>query len=171
MLQQVCLLNADYTIIGIINWKKAIKLICKGKVEVLKTSVRNITNYDKTITLYIPEIIRLIKFVRSIWKRKVPFNKKNIAIRDNFTCQYCGKSIKTDGTIDHVVPRSKGGLSSFDNCVLACLPCNNKKDDRLSSVAKMYPRNQPYTPTISQFIQLHVKNVGLSESLSQFGII
>lgn len=170
-MNNVVLLNADYSVLGIIHWRKAIKLIAKKKVDIVKSSNVVICNFEKTISLLIPEVIRLIKFVRSIWKNKVPFNKRNLFIRDNFTCQYCGKKIDKDGSIDHVIPKSKGGASTYDNCVTSCIICNNKKDNRSCKEAKMYPLNRPVTPTINQFLLTQIKNTGLFKTLEEFGII
>lgn len=169
-MNNVILLNADFSPMGIISWQKAVCLIVKGKVEVLKKSKQILHNFEKTIEIYVPEIVRLLKFVRQLWKRRVPLNRRNIAIRDNFTCQYCGKVLEKGGTLDHVVPKSKGGKTSFDNCVYSCVTCNCKKDNRLPSEAKMYPKSKPYTPTINQFLLHQIKLVGLDESLKEFGL-
>jgi len=171
-MNNVILLNADYTPLGFISWQKAIKLICKKKAEVVKTSKHVIYNFEKTIEFLIPEVLKLIKFVRALWKNKVPFNKRNLLIRDNFICQYCGSDLrKTPSSIDHVIPVSSGGKSTFDNCTSACVPCNNKKDDRSCSEARMYPKHKPYTPTINQFICIQIKNAGLDKTLIELGIL
>jgi 5-methylcytosine-specific restriction endonuclease McrA len=171
-MDNVILLNADYTPLGFITIRKAIKLLCKKKVEIVKASKHLIYNFEKTINFLIPEVLKLIKFVRSLWKTRVPFNKRNLLIRDNYTCQYCGKELKTDNSsIDHILPVSKGGKKSFENCTTACIPCNNKKDDRTCSEARMYPKNKPYTPTINQFLHIQIKNSGLDKTLQELGII
>ncbi len=170
MKSTVLLLNADYSPLCLISWQKAVKLICKAKVEIIKTSKKVIHNFEKTLEIFIPEVIRLMKYVRNLWKVRVPFNKRHITIRDDNTCQYCGKEIKHGGSIDHVIPKSKGGKSNFDNCVLACVPCNNKKDNRSCSEAKMYPKHQPFTPTIQEFMTLTVKNAGLGHVLKEIGL-
>lgn len=78
----------------------------------------------------IPEVIVHTKYGR-IPHRKVVFSRRNLWKRDSFCCQYCGKKpVYDEITIDHVLPRSKGGVSSFENCVLACVDCNKRKDDR-----------------------------------------
>jgi 5-methylcytosine-specific restriction endonuclease McrA len=171
MKSSVLLLNADYSPLCLISWQKAVKLICKAKVEIIKTSKKVIHNFEKTMEILIPEVIRLMKYVRNLWKVRVPFNKRHITIRDDNTCQYCGKEIKHGGSIDHVIPKSKGGKSNFDNCVLACVPCNNKKDNRLPSEAKMFLRKQPHTPTVNEFILKAIKSAGLVDVLTELGII
>ena len=167
----VLLINADYSPLCLISWQKAVKLISKGKVEVIKVSKKVICNFEKTFKLLIPEVIRLIKYVRNLWKVRVPFSKRNLLIRDNFTCVYCGKNLDNHtASIDHVIPRSKGGVSNFENCVSACISCNNKKDDRSCSEAKMYPKIRPFTPTINQFLLIAVKNAGLGHTLKEIGL-
>ena len=168
----VILLNADYTTLGIINWRKAIKLICKKKVEVVKSTEIVISNYERTVKMLIPAIIRLIKYVRSIFGKRVPFNKRNVLLRDGNVCQYCGVKLNNiTATIDHVMPKSKGGLSEFTNTVSACLPCNNKKDNRRCSEANMCPRKKPVSPTIMEFILIQIKHLGMEETLKELGII
>ena len=170
---QVVLLNADYSPLGVIDWRKAVKLIVKKKVEVIKLSKKIITNVDNIYKIIVPEIIRLIKLIRSIWKARVPFNRRTVIIRDNHTCAYCLVK-KHDMTIDHVIPRSKGGKSTFDNVVCCCKPCNHKKDDRLPSEAGMYLKFKPTTPTIMEFIVRQIKNVGMNETLQtleELGVI
>ena len=170
MKSQVLLINADYNPLGLITLHKALKLWSKGKIEVIKATKQIIRNFEQTIELFVPEVIRLLKYVRSIWRKKVPFSKRNLLIRDNFTCQYCGKEIKQDSSIDHIVPRSKGGMSSFDNCVMACIPCNNKKDNKSCAEAKMFPKHKPIVPTINEFLLLHIKNAGLNHALADLGL-
>ena len=159
------LLNADYTPLGVIHWKKAVKLLCKGKVEIVKASKRIVRNFERTIEIFIPEVIRLIKLIRSIWRTHVPLNKRNVLIRDNYTCAYCGKKSNSHMSIDHVLPRSKGGKNTFDNLVASCVPCNNHKDMKTCAEAKMYPKVKPYTPTVNQFLQMNIKNSGLYATL------
>lgn len=168
----VLLMNADYSPLGIISWHKAVKLMCKGKVDVVKYSEIVIYNFEKTVKMVIPAVIRLIKYIRMLYGKRVPFNKHNLLIRDNYTCSYCGVHLgKHNASIDHVNPRSLGGMSTFDNTVSACIPCNNKKDNRSCKQANMYPKIKPYTPTITEFIHIHLKNSGLWQMLKESGIV
>jgi 5-methylcytosine-specific restriction endonuclease McrA len=171
-MNEVILLNSDYTPLGFIGWKKALKLIVKKKVEIIKSSTKIIHNFENTISMLIPEVIRLIKIIRNLWKRKVPFSKRNVLIRDNFICQYCKKPIKNEKpSIDHIIPKSKGGKSTFENTVVCCLPCNLKKDNKTCSEAKMFPISRPVQPTINQFITMQIKNTGLEVTLKELGIL
>lgn len=168
----VLLMNADYSPLGMISWQKAIKLQCKGKVEVIKYTEIILNNFEKTVKMFIPAVIRLIKYIRMIYGKKVPFNKHNLLIRDGYVCAYCGIHLgKHNASIDHIVPRSSGGLSTFDNTVAACIPCNNKKDNRSCKQANMYPRVKPRTPTINEFIHIHLKNSGMWTFLKDNGLV
>lgn len=173
MTDGVLLLNSDYSPLGVISWKKAVKLMVKGKVEVVKLATRVITNAERTVKMILPSIIKLIKFIRYIYKAKVPFNKRNILIRDNFECQYCGKKIVSGvgATVDHIIPRSMGGKTTFENCVASCLPCNNRKDNKLPREVGMFPKKRPTSPTVYEFIQFQIERLGLSGMLKEVGII
>lgn len=172
LVESVILCNADYSPLGLISWQKAMKLIAKGKVEVVKYSEVTIHNFEQTIEIIIPKIIKLIKYVRMLYGKRVPFNKHNLMLRDHYTCAYCGTKLhKSNASIDHIIPRASGGLSTFDNTVASCIPCNNKKDNRTCKQANMYPRFKAYTPTISEFILIHIRNMGLEKMLKDMGII
>jgi 5-methylcytosine-specific restriction endonuclease McrA len=79
--------------------------------------------------------------------RHPAFTRFNVFLRDKFSCQYCGS--KDDLTFDHVLPRSRGGTTCWENVVTACSPCNLAKADKIASVAKMWPRQKPYEPTVN----------------------
>lgn len=168
-MESCIVLNADYTYINTVSWKKAIKLVINGKAEALKYSNKVLTNFENTIIMKVPSVMKLLKLVRTIYKTKVPFSKKNVLIRDGFKCLYCGsKSHRL--TIDHVVPVSRGGKSNFENCVAACRKCNNKKGSRTASEARMYLQKQPYAPTISEFIMIKIKSMGIYQTLKDLGV-
>ncbi|MEL7498903.1 MAG: HNH endonuclease [Planctomycetota bacterium] len=94
----------------------------------------------------VPEVITLTEFNR-LPSTTVAFSRRNIFKRDRMTCQYCGKRLKSEeSTIDHVVPRSHGGGSSWENCVLACVKCNHSKADRTPQKASMKLLNAPKQP-------------------------
>jgi len=90
-------------------------LLAKGKVQVLKHSERLIRTAEG-IAIKIPAVMRLIKLIRTLYVSRVPFSKKNVLIRDGFKCAYCG-SHYGKLTIDHIKPKSKGGKTTFENCV------------------------------------------------------
>jgi len=163
-MDRVIVLNADYSFLNIVSWKKAMCILAKGKAEVVKYQEKVVRTINKAIR--VPIVLRLIKFIRTLFKTKVPFSKKNVMIRDGFKCVYCGAT-NVRLTIDHLVPKSRGGKSIFENCVTSCKPCNNKKGDKLPSEIKMYPKRMPYQPTISQFLQEKMKSIGIEDIISE----
>ena len=100
-----------------------------------------------TFRIRVPEVIVLTEYDR-VPENAVAFSRRNIYKRDHFTCQYCGAQPGTEElTIDHVLPRSRGGTSTWENCVLACLDCNARKADRLPNEAHMPIRKSPVRPS------------------------
>ena len=165
---QCLLLNADYTFLNLVNWKRAICLMAKGKVEVVKDSRRTIRNYSGT-ELKVPAVMRLIKLIRTIYRTRVTFTKRNVLIRDRFKCAYCGAR-REKLSIDHIIPKSRGGKMTFENCVAACKPCNLKKGGRTPNEARMYLKVRPYQPTISEFLRLKFENLGIHDILRELGV-
>ena len=99
------------------------------------------------LRLRVPEVIVLADYDR-LPSAAVSFSRRNIFKRDHYTCQYCGCQPGSEElTIDHVVPRSQGGTSTWENCVLACIACNKRKADRTPQQAGMQLRKQPVRPT------------------------
>ena len=122
-------LDPGYQPVCRIPWQRAFTLIFQGKAELVEEyddwSVRSVT-----LTLKVPSIIR---FLGKIFRRKgaVKFSRENLYLRDRGACQYCfSKLTRNEITYDHVVPRAKGGKTSWDNIVLACEACNRKKADK-----------------------------------------
>ena len=116
------LLNADYTFLNVVHWKRAVCLLAKGKVEVIKDSAKTIKSSGGA-EFKIPAVMRLIKLIRTIYRSRVAFTKRNVLIRDRFQCAYCGTR-KEKLSIDHIIPKSRGGSTTFENCVAACKTCN-----------------------------------------------
>ncbi len=160
-------LNGDYTFLCLVNWKKAMQLVLSEKVTVLKYSDRLVRTVGEAFK--VPAVLVLIKVMRSVYKGKVPFSKKNILIRDRHKCAYCGKS-GSNLTIDHVIPRSKGGKTDFDNCVASCKNCNQKKGAKTPRNAGMKLIRLPYQPTIFEFIKMRLKQSGTYSLLVEIGI-
>jgi 5-methylcytosine-specific restriction endonuclease McrA len=99
-----------------------------------------------TLELRIPEVVVLSRFDR-VAEQSVSFSRRNLYKRDKFTCQYCGSQPgPSELTVDHVVPRSHGGETSWENCVLACVDCNAGKANRTPDQAKMPLKRQPTRP-------------------------
>ncbi len=161
------LLNGDYSYLGHINWKKALCLAFSEKAKVLKYSERWVQGVEKVFQ--VPAVMVLIKVVRSVYRNRVPFTKKNVLVRDRYACVYCGRRQKAL-TIDHVMPLSRGGKNDFDNCVACCRPCNNKKGDRTPHEAHMPMQRRPYQPTIAEFIRIRLKQSGAYRYLKELGL-
>ena len=121
----VLVLNASYEPLNFASAKRALGLVYKGKAAI-EEDLGIISIHGHRL----PCVIRLVKY-RKIPHRHMELSRRNIYIRDNYTCQYCGVSYPARMlTWDHVVPRSKGGRNSWDNLVTACQSCNQKKGDR-----------------------------------------
>src|SRR6056297_3021799 len=157
-MKSVIVLNADYQFLNFCSWKRALILVESGRAEILKASKKIIKNFENTFTFAIPYVIKLVKMVRSVFKKKVPWSKKNVFIRDNNTCQYCGKKNIKNPELEHIIPKSKGGKNSFENCVCSCSECNRKKGNRTPSEAGMFLKKQPVQPTINEFLMNKIKN-------------
>ena len=166
-MERCIVLNGDYTFLNTIGWKRAVCLVVAGKTEVLKYSNRVLHSVNGKI-MNMPIVIRLIKVIRTIYKSRVPFSKRNVMVRDQFQCTYCGD--KNELTIDHIIPVSRDGKNTFENCTTACKPCNNRKGNRTPSEAKMYLRKQPHSPTISEFFRMKMKQMGLDKFLKELGV-
>ena len=165
MYAQVVILNLDYTYLNMVSWKKAFKIMAKGKATVVKYS-NEVIKVAENLTMRIPAVMKLIKIVRVIYKNRVPFSKRNVMVRDGFKCAYCGvKGVRF--TIDHVKPKSKGGKSNFENCVTSCKPCNLKKGSKSCIEAKMFPRTNLRQPTISEFLMLKMKSLGIDKVIDE----
>ncbi len=142
-MSKVLVLNASYEPLNITSWRRATVLMLKGKAESLEEDAsRNIRNDKK-----LPTVIRLRYFIKVPY-RDLALTRKNLLQRDNNCCQYCGyKGEKL--SIDHVLPRSRGGLDSWENVTTACLSCNVKKGSRTPKEAKMTLNRKPYKPLSS----------------------
>ena len=137
---QVLVLNASYEPLNITTWKRATVLTLKGKAETLEEDPSLSLRED----LKLPTVIRLRNFIRIPYK-DIALSRKNILQRDKFCCQYCGyKGSKL--SIDHVLPRSRGGLDNWENVITACLSCNLFKGNRTPEEANMSFKRRPYKP-------------------------
>ena len=164
-MEAVIVLNAGYEFIGLISWQRAMVLMFSGKVEVVKDSDRIVRTVKETFR--VPAIVRLYKFIRQIYRREVPFSRKNILVRDSFVCQYCGRELPPgDLTVDHVIPKVQGGDNHWSNVVTCCKACNVRKGGSTPRQAGMQLVRKPFKPTIMEFINLYLKKrfgVELSE--------
>ena len=153
-MEMVVLLNGDYQPHDTITWRKALSLLAREKVEAFGDEVIRVKSVAGDIL--IPKILRLLKIVRQIYKHGVRYNKNNIFTRDGYKCCYCGDSKSL--TLDHIIPRSRGGKSTFENVVTCCKQCNQKKGDKTPQEVNMYLKKLPYQPTIGEYIQIKMKS-------------
>lgn len=160
---QCILLNADYSFLGLVSWRRAMCLVVKEKVEVLKYSEHSVGCVEG-LRRSVPAVMRLIRLIRTIYRARVPFSKRNVLIRDRFRCAYCGAA---GGrlTVDHILPRSRSGTTDFDNCVACCRACNALKGNRTPREARLFLRVRPYQPTIAEFIRLKFAALGIDSLL------
>ena len=115
-----------------------------GKVEVVEEYDHKI--HSISIAIKAPAVVRLLKFVK-MGRKSPPLCRTNILARDNFECQYCGCELGSrEATLDHVVPRSQGGKTSWENIVCCCTTCNRKKGGRTPVEARMLLRSKPVKP-------------------------
>ncbi|MBN8548494.1 MAG: HNH endonuclease [Deltaproteobacteria bacterium] len=143
-MQSVLLLNASYEPLRVISWQRAVTMVFMGKVEIVEEYDHQIRSVS--IVIKAPAVIRLLQFVK-IGRKSPPLCRTNVLARDNFECQYCGKELSTkEATLDHVVPRSQKGKTSWDNIVCCCPQCNRKKGGRTPAEAKMPLRKKPVKP-------------------------
>jgi 5-methylcytosine-specific restriction endonuclease McrA len=168
MSSSVIVLNFDYNYLNTVSWQRAVTYVVTKRAEILKASEEVIRSANEAVKLRRPIVVRLLFLVKGMFKKTVPFTYKNVLFRDGHTCQYCGS--KEDMTIDHVRPKSKGGKSTFENCVAACKPCNNYKGDRSLEELNMHLRREPYRPSIMEFIEKKYRKSGVFEVLKEVGV-
>ncbi len=140
----VLLLNASYEPLKVISWQRAVTMIFMGKIEVVEEYDHHIRSVSLVIRA--PAVVRLLRFIQ-IGRKTPPLCRSNVLARDNFQCQYCTKSLSSkEATLDHVVPRSQGGKTTWLNVVCCCPPCNRKKGGRTTVEAKMLLLKKPIKP-------------------------
>jgi 5-methylcytosine-specific restriction endonuclease McrA len=146
----VLVLNQSYEPISICSVKKALTLLLLEKAQLVESRNGSVVRSVRAVYPF-PSVIRLQTYIRVPYK-KIELSRRNILRRDGFACQYCGtRSVPL--TIDHVIPRSRGGTDSWENLVTACIPCNNRKGNRTPEEAGMRLRTQPRKPNHIVFLR------------------
>ena len=151
MTSNTLVLNADFNPLGVaplstINWKEAVKLMWLEQVDVLEY-YKDWYVHSPSVTLQVPSVVVSRTYVKA--SRSVKFNKTNLCIRDEYKCQYCLNHFeKNQLTMDHVMPRCKGGKTTWTNIVMACTSCNTAK----GSKDKMRPARDPVRPTLGEIV-------------------
>jgi 5-methylcytosine-specific restriction endonuclease McrA len=146
-MMKVLVLNASYEPLNITSWKRAVVLLIKGKAETIEQNGVYIHH-----NLPLPSVIRLRYYVKIPYK-EIPLTRRNIFERDRNTCQYC-LHIGGQLTLDHIIPRSRGGGESWDNLVTACIKCNIKKGNRTPKEANMPLMTKPARPHSSLHFEM-----------------
>lgn len=178
----VLVLNRSYMAVHVVDVRRAFSLLLKDLAEVVTVEEDRYATYDwdswkevaeardrfpeqdydwiQTVSMRIPvpKVIRLFDYNR-VPSRQVKFNRRNLFARDEHSCQYCGKRFPTqDLTLDHIVPRSKGGPSTWTNIVVACVPCNSRKGGRLLHEAGMKLIKPAAAPRRSPLIAMKIRS-------------
>jgi 5-methylcytosine-specific restriction endonuclease McrA len=153
----VLVLNATYEPLNIVPIQRAIVLLLKEKAEIVEAAKTKLR--AERIAIDWPLVIRLVAFVPVPRRLPLPLSRRTVMARDLHTCQYCGgQPGKHELTIDHVVPRSRGGATTWENVVTACAPCNRRKGDRLPEEAKMTLLSKPARPRFIAVVLLGEAN-------------
>ena len=185
---KVLKLNKNYLPLGVITAREAFTKLSNKRAEIVTVEDGSYFNYDisswaelselkkelesfhehddwfdlSIMTLQVPRIIRCLYYDKDP-HIGVKFNRRNVFARDNYTCQYCGKKFKTKQlTWDHVIPKSRNGVSAWNNLVCACFKCNSKKSNKTPKEANMKLIRKPYKPKYSPVFRTHISNVKYS---------
>jgi 5-methylcytosine-specific restriction endonuclease McrA len=151
MAQHVLVLNASYEPLNVTTVRRAYVLVFKGKAEVIEELERPLRSASDTYPW--PHVIRLVTYVRVPRTVQRKISRRALFARDDWRCVYCGNA-SGRLTLDHVVPRSRGGESVWENVVTSCAPCNLRKGDRLPHEVAMTLHAQPRAPAPVLFIRL-----------------
>ena len=146
-------LNADYRPLSYLPlslwpWQEAVKAVWLDRVDIV--AEYNATVRSQRMEIRIPSVVVLKDYVKP--RKRVAFTRFNLFLRDEFTCQYCGA--KHDLTFDHVLPRALGGVTSWENVVAACAPCNLKKGAKTLRQSGMSLRRRPFRPSAQQLVDI-----------------
>ena len=166
-MQHVLVLNASYEPLNVTTVRRAHVLVFKGKAEVIEELGQPLRSATGSFPW--PHVIRLVQYVRVPRTVQRKISRRALFARDGWRCVYCGSSGRL--TLDHVVPRSRGGDSVWENVVTSCAPCNLRKGDRLLHEASMELRARPRPPAPVLFIRLAAPKIpdGWQPYLNNFG--
>lgn len=149
---RVLVLNQNYEPMSVCSAKKAIVLLYLGKAEMIERNHQLIHSVSASMPL--PSIVRLGRLVH-IPRKRILLTRSNVIKRDNHQCQYCG-TMEGSFTVDHVIPKDKGGQDTWENLVCACIRCNTKKRNQTPKEAGMSLLRIPRKPGYLLFIQHHI---------------
>jgi 5-methylcytosine-specific restriction endonuclease McrA len=153
-LGRALVLNASYQPLCVVPVRRALVLALKGKAEVLHSN--GVVFRSEKISMSAPSVVRLHYFVKVPYRARASLSRRAVFVRDNFECQYCGRPAEN---VDHVVPKSRGGLHTWDNVVAACRPCNSRKENRPPADVGLRLRKAPAPPHENVWIMVAVDSV------------
>jgi 5-methylcytosine-specific restriction endonuclease McrA len=153
---QVLVLNASYEPLNVTTVRRAHVLVFKGKAEVIEELNRPLSSASTSFPW--PNVIRLVNYVRVPRAVQRKISRRALFARDGWSCVYCGTT-SARLTLDHVLPRSRGGESSWENVVTSCAPCNHRKGNRTAEEANMTLRKPPRPPAPVLFIHLSAPRI------------
>ncbi len=161
----VLVLNQNYEPLNVCSVRRALVLILGGKAELLEAGRGLVSSATRAFPF--PSVIRLMHLIKRP-RPRVKLTRKEIFLRDGYICQYCGAR-SGSLTIDHVVPRSRGGLHVWDNVVAACQPCNHRKGGKSVAEARMHLLAQPQEPRAGRYYTIERRlSAALDEEWGKF---
>lgn len=143
----VLVLNQNYEPLNVCNTRRAVVLIDGGKAEVVEHGLGELRAPNRVVRR--PSVIRMVYLIKRP-RPKVRLTRREIFIRDRFTCQYCGLKAR-DLTLDHVIPRHRGGRHTWDNLVSACRSCNHRKGGKLLEETRFTLSQHPFEPKANSY--------------------
>ena len=153
MTQRVLVLNASYEPLRLVTVRRAVILLLQEKAELVEALERQLRGGSYACDT--PLVIRLVRYVAIPKRLRLPYSRRGVVARDRETCQYCGAQPgRAQLTLDHVVPRSQGGRSEWENVVSACYACNHRKGGRTPAQAGMALISPPRQPSYVAFVLL-----------------
>lgn len=153
-MSRALVLNATYEPLSVVTRRRAIVLVLSDRAEVVHDSDEVV--HSQHLAVQVPSVIRLRTYVRVPYRRRAALSRRGVFARDGHRCQYCGGPADS---IDHVVPRSRGGEHVWENVVACCRSCNAAKRDRLLEHTSMRLRRPPRPPRHLNWIVAHVGHV------------
>ncbi|MAJ44248.1 MAG: HNH endonuclease [Candidatus Marinimicrobia bacterium] len=151
--RRVLVLNQNYQPLTITKTKRAVALFMDKKVEILEKYNEKIHSINFSLNL--PSVIRLTKYI-NYHPKAIPLTRKNLLRRDSYICQYCAVKNKPM-TLDHIIPKQRGGKETWENLVAACTSCNHKKNNRTPKESNMPLLRKPKKPSMLTYFQQSVR--------------
>lgn len=143
---EVLVLNAHRVAVSRVSWQDAFVMVCAGRAEILEEYEDRVVRTAREV-YPMPAVIRYLRATTKFFRKGPRFNRTNVYLRDKGICQYCGIKVdRAEFQIEHVIPRAQGGKSTWENVVVACHRCNQKKEDKTPAQAKMPLLSKPSKP-------------------------